>query len=193
MRKSVSGAVLIVIAVLAAACGSTSGPAASQGSIGASSPTAAPTFTPSFPLKPVPGNSVVAPLPSDVPAQIRALKALPSCGAEVLFEEDVDITPIPTPPGPTTNPTDNQLALNCLMAAWENGAAAQMTVSQTSDEADQIYSLYRLPGDGTLQLVVRVLSHADHTISWTRTVCRQLSVQDGDVTPADCDSETPIS
>ena len=31
-----------------------------------------------------------------------------------VFEEDVDITPVPTAPGPTTNPTDNQQAVAYL-------------------------------------------------------------------------------
>ena len=140
----------------------------------------------------VPGNYVAVPLPTDAPASVRGLAKLPSCGAEVLFEEDVDITPIPTAPGPTTDPTDNKQAVDCLLAAWENGVAAQLAVSETTDEADQIFSLYRLHTDGTLQLIVRVLSHADRTIEWTQRTCRQLSSQEGTLTPADCQSETRI-
>jgi hypothetical protein len=188
MQRLNLGAFLVVAAVLAAGCGGSSGAPADQngGGPGGASATA------TFPLKPVPGNSVGVPIPSDAPAKVAALSALPSCGAEVLFEEDVDITPIPTPPGPTTNPSDNQLATACLLAAWENGTPAQLIVSETSDEADSIYSIYRLPGDGTLQLLVRVLSHSDQTVAWTQRTCRQLSLQDGVLTPADCDAETPI-
>ncbi len=146
-----------------------------------------------FPTGPVPGNSVIAPLPTDAPGSVVRLAALPSCGAEILFEEDVDISPIPTAPGPTTDAAANQQATDCLTAAWENGLQAELDVSSISDEADEIYSIYRLPGDGTVQVIVRVHSHSDRTIAWTQTTCRQLSVQEGTVTPADCDTETPIS
>lgn len=183
MRRSLIVSGLLALAAVVAACGSsTPSPAVVSGPTG-----------PSFPLGPVPGNSVVAALPSDAPAQVVAFPALPSCGAEVLFEEDVDITPIPTPPGPTTDPSQNLLGTNCLIAAWESSDKAQLTVAETTDEADEIFSMYRLPGDGTVQLIVRVLSHSDRTVSWTERTCRQLTVQDGDLTPADCNSETPLS
>jgi hypothetical protein len=123
---------------------------------------------------------------------VRNLPLLPSCGGEVLFEEDVDISPIPTAPGPTSAASANQQGSDCLIAAWQNGLAAELDISSISDEADEIYSMYRLPGDGTVQLVVRVRSHTDKTVSWTQTTCRQLSVQDGALTPADCDSETNL-
>jgi hypothetical protein len=173
-------AVVAFAGAFAAACASPATPA----------PPAPPASAPSLGL--VPGNSVAPPLPRDVPASVRALPPLPSCGAEVLFEEDVDITPVPTPPGPTSNATDNRLALDCLIAAWENGTPAQMIIAETSDEADEIYSIYRLPGDGTVLLIVRVLSHTDRTVSWTQRTCRQLSVQEGSLTPADCETETRI-
>jgi hypothetical protein len=188
MRLSIAAAALVIVAAFVAACGNSSGGAPS-GAAGESS-TASPAA--SLPLGPVPGNSVVVPLPTDAPARVRALPALPSCGSEVLFEEDVDITPVPTPPEPTTNPTDNQKAIDCLIVAWESGASAELIVSETSDEADEVFSIYRLPGDGTVRLVVRVLSHADRTISWTQRTCRQLSAQDGTLIPADCDSETLV-
>ena len=181
MRLLIAAARVLVVAAFVAACGGSSG-------AGPSGP--GPVATPS--VAPVPGNSVMAPLPTDAPASVRALAQLPSCGAEVLFEEDVDITPVPTPPGPTTNATDNQQATDCLIAAWNGGASAQLEIFEATDEADQVFSLYRLPGDGTVELVTRVLSHADQTITWTQTTCRQLTIQDGTLTPADCQSETTI-
>ena len=66
-------------------------------------------------------------------------------------------------------------------------------MSAISDEADEIYTMYRLPGDGQVDLIVRVRSHSDKTITWTRTTCRELSVQEGAVTPADCDTEMPVT
>ena len=177
---------LLAVAAVVAACGSSSPAAVATPGGGSHSPAA------SVALGPVPGNSVAVPLPTDAPASVRGLAILPSCGAEILFEEDVDITPVPTAPGPTTNPTDNQQAVACLLAAWENGVSAQLIVSETTDEADQIFSIYRLPGDGTVRLLVRVLSHADHTIAWTQRTCTQLSAQEGSPTPADCQTETPI-
>jgi hypothetical protein len=172
IRSIAAGALTAMLVV--AGCGSSS------------APPAAPVMTP------VPGNGVAVALPSDAPATVVAMSALPSCGTEILFEEDVDMSPVPTPPGPTTAPSANKQALDCLISAWESGTAAEMRVSQVSDEADQIFSIYRLPGDGSVQLVVRVYAHADKTVTWTKTVCRQLSIQDGTVTPASCDSETPI-
>jgi hypothetical protein len=146
-----------------------------------------------FQLGEVPGNSAAAPLPTDAPAAVRGLATLPSCGAEVLFEEDVDLSPIPTAPGPTTDPEANQQAGDCLISAWQNHRPAVLATSAISDEADQVYSIYRLPGDGTVQVIVRVLSHTDRTVSWTQRTCRQLSIQQGAVTPADCDSEAPMN
>jgi hypothetical protein len=189
MRLSCAVAGIALAAVVVAAC-SSSGAAPSQANAGVPTGAASPSAT--FPLGPVPGNSVQAPLPTDAPTKIRTLSHLFSCGAEVLFEEDVDITPVPTPPGPITDAADNQLAVDCLMAAWENGLQAEVIVSETTDEADQIFTIYRLPGNGTLQLVVRVLSHADHTVAWTETICRELSLQGETLTPADCDSETVV-
>jgi hypothetical protein len=175
MTIRLASAGLLAAALVVAACGSSSDTA------------------PPAPLTTaVPGNSVAVALPTDAPAVVLALPPLPSCGAEILFEEDVDIKPIPTPPGPTTAPSANKQATDCLESAWENGASAELRVSQVSDEADEIFSIYRLPGDGSVQLIVRVLSHSDKTIAWTQTTCQQLSVQDGVVTPASCQSETPI-
>jgi hypothetical protein len=151
-----------------------------------------PRPAPTFQLGIVPGNSATAPLPTDAPASVRALSALPSCGAEVLFEQDVDITPIPTAPGPVTDPAANQAATDCLLSAWENGRPALLATSAISDEADEIYSIYRLPANGTAEVTVRVRSHSDQTVSWTERTCRQLSVQQGAVTPADCDAEAPM-
>ena len=184
MRSAIAVARVLLIATavaIVAACGGSSSAGPSSG------PAATPT------LAPVPGNSVAIPLPTDAPASLRALPPLPSCGTEVLFEEDVDITPVPTPPGPTTAASQNQQAMDCLMTAWANGTPAEMVVSEATDEADQIYSIYRLPGDGTIQLTVRVLSHADQTIAWTQTSCTQLAVQDGGLVPSECQSETPIN
>jgi len=141
----------------------------------------------------VPGNSALAPLPTDAPAAVRGLSKLPSCGGEILFEQDPDISPIPTAPGPTTDPSANTQATDCLMSAWSNKAPAELDTSLISDEADQIYTIYRLPGDGTVDVITRVWSHTDKTVTWTQATCQQLSVQDGAVTPADCQTETPIN
>jgi hypothetical protein len=67
-----------------------------------------------------------------------------------------------------------------------------MDVSSVSDEADVIFTIYRLPGNGTVSVIVRVYSHSDKTVAWTQTTCRQLSLQEGTPTPADCDSEQTI-
>ncbi len=149
--------------------------------------------TPTFELGVVVGNSASAPLPTDAPAAVTAQSALPSCGAEVLFEQDVDISPAPTAPAPITDPTANQQAADCLLSAWENGRSAVLVTTAIGDEADEVYSIYRLPGDGTVEVIVRVRSHSEQTVAWTRRTCRQLSVQQGSVTPANCDTEAPMN
>ena len=178
---------LLAVTAIVASC-SLSGTSTGEPGAGSSAAGSA-----SSPLGPVPGNSVTAPLPTDAPAAVRALAPLPSCGAEILFEQDVDISPIPTAPGPVTDPATSQKAVDCLIAAWESGLKAELDVSAISDEADEIYTMYRLPGDGQVDLIVRVRSHSDKTITWTRTTCRELSVQEGAVTPADSDTEMPVT
>jgi hypothetical protein len=175
---------VMVLAVVAAtaACGSSG--SSPVPSIGQASPTSA--------YSPLPGNSTTAPLPSDAPASVVALTPVRSCGAEILFEEDVDISPMPTAPGPLTDPAANKQAIDCLIDAWQNSKPAVLIVSEITDEADQLYTIYRLPGDDTVQLIARVFSHTDLTVTWTQTVCKQLSDQSGQVTPADCLSETAI-
>jgi len=103
------------------------------------------------------------------------------------------MSPVPTAPGPTSAASANQQGDDCLIAAWQNGLAAELDISLISDEADEIFSMYRLPGDGTVQLVARVWSHTDKTVAWTETICKQLSIQDGTLTPADCSSEVPLN
>jgi hypothetical protein len=174
-------AMIALVAVAVAACNPFTSSGAAPDDAGSS-----------FPNGPIPGNSVNAPLPTDAPQVVVARDALPDCGAQINFEEDVDISPIPTAPGPVSNDADNKQAQDCLIAAWENGLKAEMRVSAISDEADEIYTIYRLPGDGTVQLIVRVRSHTELTVMWTQAVCRQLSIQDGVLTPADCASETTI-
>jgi hypothetical protein len=187
MRSPILAVALVaVLGTLAAACAG--GAAGSQGA----SPTLAGT-APTVAYSPLPGNSAAAPLPSDAPAAVRAMAVVRSCGAEILFEEDVDISPVPTAPGPLTDAAANQQAIDCLIDAWQNGKAAVLVVSEVTDEADQLYTIYRLPGDDTVQLISRVYSHSDNTVAWTQTVCRQLSDQAGQVTPADCQTETPIT
>lgn len=173
---------VVVLAAVSAACGGSSGASSVPGTNASSAGNG-----------PLPGNSTSVPLPSDAPAAVVALAQVRSCGAEILFEEDVDISPIPTAPGPVTNGAANQQAIDCLIDAWQNSKPAVLTVSEVTDEADQIYTIYRLPGDDTVQLITRVFSHTDKTVAWTQTVCKQLSDQAGQVTPADCLSETPIS
>jgi hypothetical protein len=175
-----------------AACGASTGSRAPAG--GESQPaggTAGSTAT-AFPTWPVPGNSVAAPLPTDAPAAVRSLAPLTGCGAELVFEPDPDVSPLPTPPWATTSTAANRQATDCLMSAWENGHAAQLVVSLISDEQDEIYTIYRLPGDGSVQVFVRVRSHADQTVAWTRTTCQALSLQEDQVTPSSCLGETPI-
>jgi hypothetical protein len=181
LRMLIPVMVLAVVAATAACGSSGSSPIPS---IGPASPTSA--------YSPLPGNSTTEPLPSDAPASVVALPPVRSCGAEILFEEDVDISPMPTAPGPLTDPAANKQAIDCLIDAWQNSKPAVLVVSEITDEADQLYTIYRLPGDDTVQLIARVFSHTDLTVTWTQTVCKQLSDQSGQVTPADCLSETAI-
>ena len=173
-----------VLATAFAACGGSSG----ASPVSSSNPSAA-----AGSYSPLPGNSTTVPLPSDAPSAVVSLAGVRSCGAEILFEEDVDISPIPTAPGPVTDAASNQQAIACLIDAWQNSKPAVLTVSEVTDEADRLFTIYRLPGDDTVQLIARVFSHTDMTVTWTQTVCKQLSDQSGQVTPADCLSETPIS
>jgi len=183
MRLRTAIPALIAVLASVAACAGTpaTGPAAS-GSAGA-----APAYSP------LPGNSVVAALPTDAPASVLSMTPLRSCGAEILFEEDVDISPIPTSPWVVTTSATNKVAVDCLIDAWQNGQAAQLTTAEISDEADEIFTIYRLPGDGTVQVVTRVWSHTDKVVAWTSAVCKQLSDQSGQLTPADCATEVPIN
>lgn len=178
------GALLVVACV--AACGG------SAASISPPTPGTGPSQA-TFPLGSVAGNSVTAPLPTDAPVAVVSLSPLPSCGAEMLFEADPDISPLPTPPWATTDAESNQAAQNCLVSAWENGSSAQLETSEISDEQDEIYTIYRLPGDGTVDVIHRVRSHTDQATTWTRTTCRELSLQEDAVTPANCDQATPLS
>ena len=155
--------------------------------------TPVPTPTPTFDLGPVPGNSISAPLPTDAPAVVSGLAPLPSCGGLILFEADPDISPLPTAPAPTSPPEANQQGANCLISDWENGRQGQLAVSAISDEQDEIYTLYRLPGNGTVDVLTRVKSHPDQVVTWTDVTCRQLSIQEGQLTPADCSPETPLN
>jgi hypothetical protein len=185
MRLGMAALALIAVVGSAGACAGSSNP------IGASAPAASVAGAgPSY--KPLPGNSVTAALPTDAPAAVRAMTPLRSCGAEILFEEDVDISPIPTSPWLVTTSATNQLAIDCLIGAWENGQPAQLTTAEISDEADEIFTIYRLAGDGTVQVVTRVLSHTDQVVAWTTASCKQLSDQSGQVTPADCNTEVQI-
>jgi hypothetical protein len=194
----------LAIAGLLAGCGSSTGPSAPgstpgagatgiTGSVGPGGTVASATATPTFDMGPVPGNSIIAPLPTDAPAVVRGLAPLPSCGGEVLFEADPDISPLPTPPTATSAVAANSQGANCLIWDWENGKPGQLAVSAISDEQDEIYTLYRLPGDGTVDVLTRVKSHPDQTVSWTDATCQQLSIQDGQLTPEDCSPETPLN
>jgi hypothetical protein len=180
-----------LLAAVTAACGASISTVTPGRESPAVSETATPAVTP-LPTWPVPGNSIAAPLPTDAPATVRSLPRLTDCGAELLFEADPDISPLPTPPWATTAPSANRQGTDCLMSAWENGQAAQLAVSAISDEQDEIYTIYRLPGDSSVQVFVRVRSHADQIVTWTETTCQSLSLQEGAVTPASCLSETPI-
>lgn len=198
-RSGLAAVLAVAAIVLSVALSSGSGSRAANAAapdssqmVGSGEPSAGSPVAP-FQLGVVTGNSAAAPLPTDAPASARGLSKLPSCGAEVLFEEDVDLSPIPTAPGPTTDPEANQQASDCLISAWENRRPAVLVTDALSDEADEVYSIYRMPGDGTVQVIVRVLSHADKTVSWTQRTCRQLSVQQGSVTPADCEAEAPMN
>jgi len=184
MRLRILTPAIVLVLVAAGACGGSQGGTPASGTPTGNGSSVA--------YSPVPGNSTSVPLPSDAPAAVVALAPVRSCGAEILFEEDVDMSPIPTAPGPVTDPASNQQAIDCLIDAWQNSKPAILTVSEVTDEADQLYTIYRLPGDDTVQLIARVFSHTDKTVAWTQTVCKQLSDQSGEVTPADCLSETPI-
>ena len=105
----------------------------------------------------------------------------------------MDISPIPTSPWLVTSSATNQAAVDCLIDAWENGQTAQVTTAEISDEADEIFTIYRLPGDGTVQVVSRVLSHTDQVVAWTTVKCGQLSDQAGQLTPADCATEVQVN
>jgi len=184
MRVGIAALALIAVVGSAGACAGSSNSAATVPA--ASVAGAGPSY------KPLPGNSVTASLPTDAPAAVRSMTPLRSCGAEILFEEDVDISPIPTSPWVVTTAATNQLAIDCLIDAWENGRPAQLTTAEISDEADEIFTIYRLVGDGTVQVVTRVLSHTDQVVAWTTASCKQLSDQSGQVTPADCNTEVQI-
>ena len=170
------------------------GPSADQNaSQSADQPSDTPSLAATLAHGPVAPNTVKAPLPTDAPATVRTLAPLPSCGGQILFEPDPDISPLPTPPVPPSTLTANRQAADCLIWAWENGKPAQLAVSAISDEQDEIYSLYRLPGDGTVDLLTRVKSHPDQAVSWTDATCKQLSLQGDQVTPAECSPETPLN
>ena len=170
------------------------GPSAAQGAGQSAGPASgAPSPGATLAKGPVPPNTVSAPLPTDAPATVRTLAPLPSCGGQILFEPDPDISPLPTPPVPPSSLAANRQAADCLIWAWENGKPAQLAVSAISDEQDEIYSLYRLPGDGTVDLLTRVKSHPDQAVSWTDATCKQLSLQGEQVTPAECSPETPLN
>ncbi len=189
-------AILALLAVVgaAAACAGAASPASPSVSSASSSGAGAGAGAGAgVSYSPLPGNSVTAALPTDAPSAVRSMTPLRSCGAEMLFAEDVDISPVPTSPWVVTTAATNKLAVACLIDAWENGQTAQLTTAEISDEADEIFTIYRLPGDGTVQVVTRVLSHTDKVVAWTTASCRQLSDQAGQLTPADCNTEVPIN
>jgi hypothetical protein len=190
--------VAVAVGLLVAACGGaaatpTTAGAGAPGSVQPGGSQPAETPTPTFDLGPVPGNSVDAPLPTDAPATVRGLAPLPSCGGQVLFEPDPDISPLPTPPAPTSAPAANEQGANCLISDWENDRPGQLAISAISDEQDEIYTLYRLPGDGTVDVISRIKSHPDQVVTWTDATCHQLSLQGDQMTPADCSPETPLN
>jgi hypothetical protein len=187
MRLGMAILALIVVVGSAAACAGAASPAGPSVSSAASAVAGA-----GFSYRLLPGNSVTAALPTDAPLAVRSMAPLRSCGAQILFAEDVDISPVPTSPWVVTTSAANQVAIACLIDAWENGQTAQLTTAEISDEADEIFTIYRLPGDGTVQVVTRVLSHTDKVVAWTTASCRQLSDQAGQLTPADCNTEVPI-
>ena len=189
MRLGMAILTLLAVVGTAAACAGAASPASPSGSSASSSGGGAGA---GVSYSPLPGNSVTAALPTDAPSAVRSMTPLRSCGAEILFAEDVDISPVPTSPWVVTTSATNKLAVACLIDAWENGQTAQLTTAEISDEADEIFTIYRLPGDGTVQVVTRVLSHTDKVVAWTTASCRQLSDQAGQLTPADCNTEVPI-
>jgi hypothetical protein len=182
--RAAAASAAIVIAVAFVSCGTFSSTTAALPSL--------PQATSTFQMGLVPGNSATAPLPTDAPKAVSSRTDLPSCGAENQFEEDPDVSPLPTAPWPTTSDADNTQANNCLISAWENGRQAELSVSLISDEADEIYTIYRLPGTGALELIVRVRSSSDKTVTWTQTTCKELSLQGDELTPSDCQLETPV-
>ena len=169
------------------------GPSEAPAQAGGTTAVSAPTPVVTFPSSPVPGNSQVAPLPTDAPPTVTHAAPLPSCGGELLFEADPDISPLPTPPWKTTETSANRQGASCLIWAWENGKPAQLAISVITDEQDEVYTLYRLPGDGTVDVLTRVKSKPDQAVSWTDVTCKQLSIQEDQVTPADCSPETPLN
>jgi len=187
MRSRIA-TLLFVVGLGAGAC---SGPAGSSSPASASSANAVDAAVASH--VPLPGNSVTTPLPTDAPPSVVSRAPLRACGAEVLFEEDVDITPIPTSPWAVTSKASNQAAVDCLIDAWQSGGPAEMVTAEISDEADEIFTIYRLPGDATVQVITRVWSHTDKVVDWTSATCKQLSDQAGVLTPADCASEVRIN
>lgn len=194
---------LVVVLGCGSAASSSGAPAAASvtaeaaGSATASQPvvgmTNLPSATAAFPTGPVPGNSLTAPLPTDAPRVVTGLAPLPSCGGELNFEADPDISPLPTTPWATSAPAANRQAAQCLIWAWENGKTAQLAISSISDEQDEIYTLYRLVGDGTVDVLTRVKSKPDQAVTWTDATCKQLSLQGDQITPADCSPETPLN
>ncbi len=140
----------------------------------------------------VPGNSVSLPVPADLPASAAAKASRPTCGVTISFEVDPDASPAPTLPSNLTGSAANDAALGCLLSAWRAHAAAALWTVETTDEQDEVFTIYRLSGDGTLDVIVRLASHTEKTVTWTETACRDLTLQDGRVTPMDCASEVVI-
>ncbi len=176
---------ILVVAFVAAACGASTSsapvaPAVPAGGTGEGA------------TSPVPGNSILLTLPSDAPKSVPGAVAEPSCGGIVSFEVDPDISPAPTLPRDVTEAASVEKAEACLMSAWNGHRAAALETAETTDEQDAIFTIYRLPGDGTVDLIVRLDSWTEKTVTWTETTCRGLTLQDGRVTPMDCDTEHRI-